>query len=69
MPNSTQTTHTFDISYDCPTQTFLQFLQDFNLKLESFNPTGPGGGNPEITVSGSFDQIQKIINYGKNNLI
>jgi hypothetical protein len=60
MTNSTQTTHTFDIAWDCEIQTFLQFLQDHDLKLESFNPTGPGGGNPEITVSGPEHQIEEI---------
>jgi len=60
---SNETTHTFDVSYDCPLQIFLQFLHDNNLKLESFIPMGPGGGNPEITVSGSFDQIQSIRSF------
>ena len=53
-------TYTFDISYDCPIQDFLQFLTDHNLKLESSVPIGPGGGNPEITVSGSPESIEKI---------
>jgi len=53
-------TYTFDISYETPTQVFLQFLSDYNLKLESYIPIGPGGGNPEITVSGSPESIEKI---------
>lgn len=53
-------TYTFDIAYDCPIQDFLEFLGDHNLKLESFIPHGPGGGNPEITVSGSPESIEKI---------
>ena len=53
-------TYTFDISYDCPIQDFLQFLTDHNLKLESYIPIGPAGGNPEITVSGSPESIEKI---------
>ena len=53
-------TYTFDISYETPTQVFLQFLSDYNLKLESYIPFGPGGGNPEITVSGSPESIEKI---------
>jgi len=53
-------THTFDIAWDCEIQTFLQFLLDHDLKLESFIPYGPGGGNPEITVSGPPDQIEEI---------
>ena len=57
-------THTFDIAYDCSIQEFLSFLSDNNLKLESYIPIGPGGGNPNITVSGSpksIEQIKKII--------
>lgn len=53
-------TYTFDISYETHTQVFLQFLSDYNLKLESYIPIGPGGGNPEITVSGSPESIEKI---------
>ena len=53
-------THTFDIAYDCPIQDFLKFLSDYNLKLESHIPFGPGGGNPEVTVSGSPESIEKI---------
>lgn len=53
-------TYTFDISYDCPIQDFLKFLTEYNLKLESYLPIGPGGGNPEITVSGSPESIEKI---------
>jgi hypothetical protein len=54
------TQHTFDIAWDCEIQTFLQFLLDHNLKLESFIPSGPGGGNPQITVSGPPHQIEEI---------
>jgi len=53
-------THTFDIAYDCSIQEFLSFLSDYNLKLESYITDGPGGGNPEITVSGSPESIEKI---------
>lgn len=57
-------TYTFDIAYDCPIQEFLRFLADHDLMLESWITVGPGGGNPEITVSGSpesIEQIKKII--------
>lgn len=50
-------TYTFDIAYDCPVSDFLELLQTYNLKLESFIPIGPAGGNPEITVSGSESSI------------
>lgn len=53
-------TYTFDIAYDCPISDFLKFLTEYNLKLESFIAVGPGGGNPEITVSGSPESIEKI---------
>lgn len=53
-------TYTFDIAYDCPISDFLEFLTEYNLKLESFIAVGPGGGNPEITVSGSPESIEKI---------
>jgi hypothetical protein len=53
-------TYTFDIAYDCPIFDFLKLLEDYNLKLESFIASGPGGGNPEITVSGSPESIEKI---------
>ena len=57
-------TYTFDIAYDCPIYDFLKLLDEYNLKLESYIADGPGGGNPEITVSGSsesIEQLQKII--------
>lgn len=53
-------TYTFDIAYDCPIFDFLKLLDDYNLKLESYIAEGPGGGNPEITVSGSQESIEKI---------
>jgi hypothetical protein len=53
-------TYTFDIAYDCPISDFLQLLENYNLKLESFIAIGPGGGNPEITVSGSEESIEQI---------
>jgi hypothetical protein len=53
-------TYTFDIAYDCPIQEFLEFLTEYDIKLESFIAVGPGGGNPEITVSGSPESIEKI---------
>lgn len=54
------TTHTFDISYECQIQEFLELLDNYGLKLESWITHGPGGGNPEITVSGTEIQIQKL---------
>ena len=53
-------TYTFDIAYDCPIFDFLKLLEDYNLKLESYIANGPAGGNPEITVSGSPESIEKL---------
>lgn len=53
-------TYTFDICWDCTIQDFLKLLDDYNLKLESYTTFGPGGGNPEITVSGSPESIEKV---------
>jgi hypothetical protein len=53
-------TYTFDIAWDCPIQDFLSTLDRFDLKLESWITFGPGGGNPEITVSGSEESIEQI---------
>ena len=52
--------YTFDIAYDCPIFDFLKVLDQYQLKLESWITHGPGGGNPEITVSGSPDNISKL---------
>jgi len=61
----THTQHTFDIAWDCEIQTFLQFLLDHQLKLESFIPSGPDG-NPEITVSGPPHQIEELVWWTKS---
>lgn len=53
-------THTFDIVWDCPIQDFLKMLDQYNLKIESYDTFGPAGGNPEITVSGSPEDIQML---------
>lgn len=53
-------TYTFDCAWDCPIQDFFKLLDEHNLKLESYITFGPGGGNPEITVSGSTESIEKI---------
>lgn len=52
--------YTFDCAWDCPIQDFLNDLQQYNLTLESYIPYGPGGGNPEITVSGTLENINKF---------
>ena len=56
-------TYSFDIAYDCPLDDFLRLLNDYNLKLESFIIEGPGGGNPEITVSGNQSEINRLQNF------
>ena len=53
-------TYTFDIAHDCPIQEFLVMFDSFHLQLESWVTIGPGGGNPEITVSGSPENIEKF---------
>lgn len=53
-------TYTFDIAYDCPVYDFLKLLDDYSLKLESYIAFGPGGGNPEITVSGTQENIENL---------
>jgi hypothetical protein len=55
--------YTFDIAYDCPLHEFLQLLDRFELKLESWITEGPGGGNPEITVSGTSTNIKAFQNF------
>lgn len=52
--------YTFDIAYDCPIFEFLKILDQYQLKLESWITDGPGGGNPEITVSGSPNNISEL---------
>ena len=49
---------TFDIAWDCPIGDFLKAIKDHGLTLVSFIPIGPGGGNPEITLTGDFQDIQ-----------
>jgi hypothetical protein len=58
--DNTMMYYTFDIAYDCPVQDFLSILAQFNLRLDSFIPEGPGGGNPEITVYGSYENIENL---------
>lgn len=53
-------TYTFDIAYDCFLSGFLELLDEYELKLESYIAIGPGGGNPQITVSSTPSQIQKL---------
>lgn len=54
-------THTFDISHESTITDFFSFLEKYNLSLDSFIINGPAGGNPEITVSGNSENIQKMI--------
>lgn len=53
-------TYTFDIAHDCPVAYFLELLENNNLKLDSFIAYGPAGGNPEVTVSGSQENIEAL---------
>ena len=45
------TTITLDIAWDCPLGDFLTDLEEFNGVLTSFIADGPGGGNPELTLT------------------
>lgn len=53
-------TYTFDLSYECPLSDFLELLDTYDLKLESYVAIGPAGGNPEITVSATQENIDKL---------
>ena len=53
-------TYSFDIAFDCPVQDFLLILQQHNLTIQSFEPIGPGGGNPNITVIGTQTDIKNF---------
>jgi len=53
-------TYNFDIAWDCPVQDFLLLIFQHNLTIDQFIPIGPGGGNPNITVSGSLENIEKF---------
>jgi hypothetical protein len=55
-----RTIHVFDLSYDCHIQDFLTLLDRHELKMESWITEGPGGGNPEITVSGTPENISNL---------
>ena len=54
------TTYNFDIAWDCPVQDFLLLIYKNNLTIEQFIPIGPGGGNPNITVSGTEFWIEQF---------
>ena len=63
-------TYSFDIAFDCPVQDFLLILQQHNLTIQSFEPIGPGGGNPNITVTGTqidIKNFQKKLSLGVYN--
>ena len=49
--------YTFDCAWDCQLGDFLELIEKHQLTLKSFIANGPGGGNPEITVSGDLNNI------------
>jgi hypothetical protein len=49
--------YTFDCAWDCPLGDFLELIEKHKLTLKSFIANGPGGGNPEITVTGDLNNI------------
>ncbi len=53
-------TYDFDIAYDCPIQELFVLLDSFDLKIETWESIGPGGGNPNITVSGTSENIEQF---------
>lgn len=53
-------TYSFDVAFDCPLQDFLLILSEHNLQIVSFTPMGPGGGNPNITVTGTQIDIENF---------
>jgi hypothetical protein len=53
-------TYNFDIAWDCPVRDFLVIIFQYNLTIDQFIPVGPGGGNPNITVTGSKENIEKF---------
>lgn len=54
-------TFEIDIAYDCPLGDYLEALEKYNLKIESFIAIGPGGGNPCMTLSGTIDNIREYL--------
>ena len=61
-------TYTFDIAYDCPIQEFLVMLDSFDLQLDSWVTIGPGGGNPEVTISGTEENITQFDSFYFNKI-
>ena len=53
-------TYDFDIAYDCPVQELFVLLDSFDLKIESWESIGPGGGNPNIEISGTPENIEQF---------
>jgi hypothetical protein len=54
-------TFEIDIAHDCPLGDYLEALEKYNLKIESFIAIGPAGGNPCMTLSGSTENIRKYL--------
>lgn len=54
-------TFNIDIAHDCPLGVYLEALETYNLKIESFIAIGPGGGNPCMTLSGTTDNIREYL--------
>jgi len=54
-------TFQIDIAHDCPLGDYLEALEKYNLKIESFIAIGPGGGNPCMTLSGSTENIREYL--------
>lgn len=50
-----------DVNWDCPIQDYLIFLDKYNAKIYDFITSGPGGGNPCITIE--FKSLEDANKY------
>ena len=64
--NITKINYNFDLPSDISITDFLTILNDFHLTLISSIPIGPGGGNPNITISATPTSITAFKHFLSN---
>ncbi len=56
-----------DLDGDCPVRDVLELLEKHSIKIEDFQASGPGGGNPCLILSAPTEEARQAFSKEWND--